>query len=121
MIYFHKKLAVMKENRADVTDLLEALKISPSNFSTAENEDKVSEDDDSAIVDVISTLMDEFNVNPDQSENDLTEMLMTTLDESFLKEIDNPFEANTSLENLLIEATDAESSTRDDKGSLNCC
>ena len=89
-----------------------------SNFSTTQNEDKVSEDDDSAIVDVISTLMDEFNVNPDQSENDLTEMLMTTLDESFLNEIDNPFEANTSLETLLIEPTDSESSNLD-KGNMD--
>ena len=119
MIYFQKKLVVKKDNRADVTDLLEALKISPSNFSTTENEDKVSEDDDSAIVDVISTLMDEFNVNPDQSENDLTEMLMTTLDESFLNEIDNPFEANTSLETLLIEPTDTESSKLDDEGNMD--
>ena len=118
MIYFQKKFVVKKDNRADVTDLLEALKISPSNFSTTENEDKVSEDDDSAIVDVISTLMDEFNVNPDQSENDLTEMLMTTLDESFLNEIDNPFEANTSLETLLIEPTDTESSNLD-KGNMD--
>ena len=119
MIYFQKKFVVKKDNRADVTDLLEALKISPSNFSTTENEEKVSEDDDSAIVDVISTLMDEFNVNPDQSENDLTEMLMTTLDESFLNEIDNPFEANTSLETLLIEPTDTESSNLDDKGNMD--
>ena len=46
---------------------------SPGPVTQKENDIvNVSEDDDSAIVDVISTLMDEFNVNPDQSENDFS-------------------------------------------------
>ena len=63
--------------------------------------------DDQTIVDVIHNLMEEFKVNPDQSQKDWEDMLMDNLDESFVANISEySVISNIGLEALMEESTD---------------
>ena len=76
-IYNRSNLKVTDENSRDVSSFFEALGLDASMFSPSNGTN--GKDEDAAIVDVISNLMDEYNVHPNQSEQEMTEMLMTTL------------------------------------------
>ena len=105
-----KKLRVSKDNIEEINALIEAFGVYGSSFAIdkeAPSQSSRDDEEDEAIVDAISNLMDEFNVNPDQS--DLAEMLMTTLDESFINDFNdsnNDLTMNNSLECLLSETAD---------------
>ena len=109
MIYHQKSKVIAKEHIEEFRSLAASLDINDSNFVKAEQTPDVEDD---AIVDVINDLMDEYNVNPNQTQNELEEMLMTTLDESF---INDTLGANSSLENLLVEPLDLENLFKEEK------
>ena len=103
-IYERSNLIVTDENSNDVSSVFEALGLDASMFSPSSG--RIGKDEDAAIVDVISNLMDEYNVNPNQSEQEMTEMLMTTLDENFINEINSTLDGSSTLETLLVEPID---------------
>ena len=109
MIYHQKSKVIANEYIEEFRSLAASLDINDSNFVKAEQTPEV---DDDAIVDVINDLMDEYNVNPNQTQNELEEMLLTTLDESF---INDTLGASTSLESLLVEPLDIENLCKEEK------
>lgn len=107
----NRKLRVSEENVEELSALIEALGVYGHSYEFSKETRSHSgreEEEDEAIVDAISNLMDEFNVNPEQS--DLAEMLMTTLDESFINDFNDSNNDlsmnNSSLECLLSESAE---------------
>ena len=109
MIYHQKSKVIANDHIEEFRSLAASLDINDSNFVKAEQTPEVEDD---AIVDVINDLMDEYNVNPNQTQNELEEMLLTTLDESF---INDTLGASTSLESLLVEPLDIDNLCKEEK------
>ena len=100
MIYHQKRKVIAKEHIKEFKSLATSLDIDDSNFVNA---DQTPDVEDDAIVDVINDLMEEYNVNPNQTQNELEELLMTTLDESFINDTTGEI---SSFESLLSEPLD---------------
>ena len=93
------------DNMTEISELLEAFGIDDSNFVV---DRKKVDDEDSQIVDVISTMIEDYNIQ-ETSVNDIAEMLMTSFNDAddFLKNIELPEDKpESSDENLLSEPND---------------
>ena len=109
-------LKCLEENRHEIRNFLEALGISDK-FYTIIEEDK---DEEKAMVDVISNLIQGFDAAPIQSQTDLVEFLMEGIDDSFINDLSSSFDGEDSLLNmeslLSEEADDLSQSTMEEVG-----
>ena len=104
-VYQREDLKCLEESRHEIRNFLEALGISDK-FYTIVEEDK---DEEKAMVNVISNLIDGFDVAPVQSQTDLVEFLMDGIDDSFINDLSSSFDGEDSLlnmESLLSEEAD---------------
>ena len=102
MICHQKTKVIAKDQIEEFWSLVAALRISDTQFVQAE---QTPDTEDDAIVDLIHDLMEEYNVH-NETPDDLAEMMMTSIDESF---------NDTSLEFLLMEPFDSENQVKGDK------
>ena len=102
-VYQRQDLKCLEGNKHEIRNFLEALGISDKFYTIIEDE----KDEEKAMVDVISNLIEGFDVAPVQT--DLVEFLMEGIDDSFINDLSSSFDGEDSLlnmESLLSEESD---------------
>merc|ERR1712098_35309 len=107
-IYFKSSLSISGKQYEEFGSLLISLGISDNLIEVSDNVDITNDiDEDAAIVNVISSLMDDFQASPARAERSMTEMLMTSIDENFINDMNENTDAvNSSIETILTEPRD---------------
>lgn len=109
-IYFKSSLSISKKQIKELFELMRSLGISDNLIEISDDAHTTNDlDEDAAIVNIISSLIDDFKTSPAQAERSMTEMLMTSIDENFINDMNENTDkdaVNFSFETVLTEPSD---------------